>query len=250
MTCKNCGNEFEGDYCNHCGQSSKVQRINWNYLKNSIADNVFQINHGFLYTVKVLLLNPGKSLNDFFIGKRTKFYKPFAFLLISSTIFLLSTKLIGNDTFVDDFLSGVRNGASDNLNQTVNFKILDFLSNNQTYVFLSFVPLFALASFITFRKNDYNFSEHLIINLYITGEQLLIYTLFSFIQDRNSIITVVPLLLGFLYNWYVYNRLFSELSWTNKNLKLLVSYVIYLTLLVITLMLLLILILIATKILK
>jgi len=246
MICKNCGNDFEGDYCNHCGQSSKVQRINWNYLKNSIADNVFQINHGFLYTVKVLLLSPGKSLNNFFEGQRNRFYKPFAFLLISSTIFLLSTKLIGNDTFVDDFVIGLRNGASDNLNKTVNFEILDFLTNNQTYIFLSLVPLFALASFITFRRNKYNFSEHLILNLYITGEQLLIYTLFSFIQDRNSLLAMVPLLLGFLYNWYVYNRLFSGLSWQNKNLKLLLSYVIYATLLVTTLIILLTIIAIAS----
>jgi len=240
MICKNCKNEFEGEFCKYCGQSSKVERINWKYLSNSIADSVFQINHGFLYTTKKLLLSPGKSLKDFFLGKRIRFYKPFAFLLISTTIFLLSTELIGNETFIDDFFNGFRNASDDNPNKPANFKIFDFFVRNQTYLFLLIVPLFSVASFIPFRKYKYNFSEHLILNLYITGEQLLIYSLFSFIKDRDSLFTIVPLVLGFLYNLYVYNQLFSEVNWLNRNLKFTLTYFIYLLLLNIALMILVI----------
>lgn len=242
IICKNCNNEFEEEFCNRCGQSSKVQRISWNYLSKSIIDNIFQINYGFLFTVKTLLLSPGKSLKDFFLGKRKKFYKPFAFLLISSTVFLLSTKFIGNDTFVDDFVNGLRNGANSSLKNSADFKILDFFTKNQTYVFLIIVPIFSLASFLAFKKNKYNFSEHLILNLYITGEQLLIYSLFSFITDRNSLLNAIPLILGFFYNVFVYNRLFCELSWLNKNLKLILTYFIYAILLTITITIILIII--------
>ncbi|WP_460190107.1 DUF3667 domain-containing protein [Urechidicola sp. KH5] len=240
MICKNCNNKFEGEFCNQCGQSSKVERISWNYLSKSIIDSIFQINYGFLFTVKTLLLSPGKSLNDFFLGKRKKFYKPFAFLLISSSVFLISTKFIGNDTFVDDFVNGFRNGVNENLKNSVELKTLDFLTKNQTYVFLIIAPLFSLASFLAFKKNKYNFSEHLILNLYITGEQLLIYSLFSFIKDRNSLLAMIPLILGIFYNLYVYNRLFYEFSWLNKNLKLILTYLIYLILLIITLIVILI----------
>lgn len=231
MTCKNCNNEFEGEFCNYCGQSSKVERINWKYLSNSIADNVFQINRGFLYTAKKLLLNPGKSLKDFFLGRRVNFYKPFAFLLISTTIFLLSTELIGNESFVDDFFNGLRDASFDKMNKSADFSALDFIVKNQTYVFLLLVPLFSIASFLSFRKSKYNFSEHLILNLFILGEQLLIYSLFSFINDRNSFLTLIPLALGFIYNLYVYNKLFSEINWLIRNLKLTLTYFIYLLLL-------------------
>lgn len=238
MICKNCNNEFENKFCNHCGQSSTIQRINWKYLSNSIVDNVFQINHGFLYTVKTLLIRPGESLKNFFSGKRQRFYKPFAFLLISTTIFLLSIKLIGNETFIDDFVNGFRDSANRNPNEPANFRVFDFLTNNQTYVFLFIVPLFSIASFISFRKFKYNLPEHLILNLYVTGEQLLIYSLFSFIKDRDSLLTALPLILGFLYNLYVYNRFFNELNWLKRNLKLIITYVIYFVMLNIALMIL------------
>ncbi|MCL7765364.1 DUF3667 domain-containing protein [Polaribacter sp. Z014] len=240
MKCKNCNNEFENKFCNHCGQSSKVDRINWKYLVNSIANDIFQINHGFLYTAKILLLKPGKNLSDFFTGKRKNFYKPFAFLLISSTIFLLSTKLIGNETFIDDFVNGLRTASNDNPDKSPDLRMFDFLTNNQTYAFLFIVPIFSIASLISYRKSKYNFSEYLILNLYITGEQLLIYTVFSFIKDRDSLIIIAPIILGFLYNLYVYNTFFGELSWLNRNFKFILTYFIYLILMGILLILLMI----------
>ena len=233
MTCKNCNNKFEGKFCNNCGQKYNVQRINWKYLRNSIADDFFQINHGFLYTAKILLVRPGQSLKDFFLGKRKRFYKPFAFLLISTTIFLLSTKLLGTKTIIDDFVSGNREALSERQSILADFRILDFLANNQTFVFIFIVPLFSIASFITFRKYKFNLSEHLILNLYITGEQLLIYSLFCFITDRDSLLTVIPLILGFLYNLYVYNKFFNEINWLRRNLKFILTYFFYVALLII-----------------
>mgnify|MGYP001078525480 CR=1 FL=1 len=227
MTCKNCNNEFNRKFCNNCGQSSKVQRINSKYLRNSIADDFFQINHGFLYTAKNLLVRPGKSLKEFFSGERKNFYKPFAFLLISTTIFLFSTRLIGNKTFIDDFTGGIRLALSEKKDIIADFSVLDFITNNQTFIFVFIVPLFSTASFIAFRKAKLNFSEHLVLNLYITGEQLLIYSLFSFITDRDSLLTVLPLVLGFLFNLYVYNRFFNEINWLKRNFRFISTYFIY-----------------------
>ncbi|MBZ9621143.1 DUF3667 domain-containing protein [Psychroflexus lacisalsi] len=234
MTCKNCNSEFEGKFCNYCGQSAAVQRINWRYLSNSIADNVFQINHGFLYTAKTLLISPGKSLNKFFLGKRKNFYNPFAFLLISTTLFLLSTELFGNKTFFDEAVSGIRITFNSRQDIIADLRILDLIIRNQTIIFLFIAPLFSIASFLSFRKSSYNFSEHLILNLYITGEQLLIYSLFSFFIDQNSELVVVPLVLGFLYNLYVYNQFFKSTNWLKRNLKFVFTYFTYILLMIIS----------------
>lgn len=230
MVCKNCNNNFTGNFCNVCGQSAKVDRINWKYLINSIFEGVLQINKGFLYTAKSLLLSPAKSLKDFFTGKRKKFFKPFSFLLVCGTIYLISSKLFGNVTFIDDFVTGVKNGAKDYPDESINLTLLDFFANNQTYILLATVPLFSIASFLLFRKSKYNFSEHLIFNLYITGEQILLYAIFSFITDRVGIVIILPIILGFLYNLWVYNTFFNQIGWLKRNLNLLVTYIIYLIL--------------------
>lgn len=237
MICKNCNNKFEGKFCNCCGQSSSIGRINWKYLSKSIADGVFQINHGFLYTAKVLLLKPGKSLQDFFLGKRKKFYQPFAFLILSVTIFLL-TKLIGNETLLDFIVNGLR--EREEPNKLWYWGTFKFLATNQIYMFLYIVPLFSIASIISFKKEKYNFSEYVILNLYITGEQVLIYSIFSFVKDRDSLLLFLPLILGFCYNIYVYNKFLNQLSWLNRNLRLLLTYFIYLALMFLSLTLFLI----------
>lgn len=230
--CKNCKNEFEGNFCNCCGQNSKVKRIDYNYVKSSIKDNVFQINHGFLYTVKVLLVEPGVGLKNFFLGKRKDFYKPFAFLIVSTAIFLLSTKLIGNETFIDAFIQGLREGVLDKNKYNINIikfdNILVFVQKNQTYVLLFMVPLFSIASFISFRKYEYNLYEHLVFNLYITGEQLLFYSVFGYIINDYVLFDVLPFIFGALYNVYVYNRLFNNVNLFIKFFRFIITYFIYL----------------------
>jgi hypothetical protein len=240
MTCKNCSNEFEGNFCNNCGQSSIEQRISWKYLSSSITNDVFQFNHGFLFTAKSLLIKPGQYLKDFFLGKRKGIYKPFAFLLITATIYLVSTGLIGNNTFFDEFIDGVRQALTDKTNSAANLRILDFLEYNQTIIILFTVPLFSIASILSYRKYQYNLPEHLILNSYITGIQLLIYSIFSFFIDQDSELIFIPLILGLLYVLFVYNQFFSEIKWLKRNLKLIVAFLVYFILVIIAFIVLLI----------
>lgn len=36
MICKNCEQQFQGSFCNNCGQKSNVKRINFAYLLHFI----------------------------------------------------------------------------------------------------------------------------------------------------------------------------------------------------------------------
>ncbi len=227
MNCKNCGNRFEGNFCNNCGQSSAIDRINWKYLLHSVSENVLQLDKGFLYTAKSLLLRPKETLTGFFNGKRKSFSQPFGFLIVSATILLIATTFWGNGTFVDDVVTGFKMSIQEDPEATFDARLFDIVIKNQIYIFLLTVPLFSIASFLSFRKSNYNFSEHLILNLFITGEQLLFYTVFSFISDRDAIIVLLPLGLGFIYLIWVYNQIFNKTNWVIRNLKLLITYIIY-----------------------
>ena len=89
MSCKNCGHDLEGNFCSNCGQSAKVDKISYGYVLSEIPNSLFQIDHGFFYTVKELFTRPGNSLREFMEGKRKDHYKPLAFLLITSTLYAL-----------------------------------------------------------------------------------------------------------------------------------------------------------------
>jgi hypothetical protein len=224
MICKNCEQDFSGNFCNNCGQNSKVRKINYKYLLDEIPNSIFQINVGLLFTVKELFTRPGHTIREFIEGKRKFHFKPVAFLFLTSSLYVLFNYLIGHQTFFGDAIEGFKatgkNSESD---------VLDWISNNQTYIIIFILPFFSLASYLAFYKSKYNFFEHIILNLYITGQQMIIYMIFSFIVnvDRDGLIILLPLLLGFALNTWAYIQFFDKKSILKKILLIILTYIIF-----------------------
>ena len=218
MKCKNCGHNIGGNFCENCGQKSNIERINFKYILDEFSNTVLQINHGFLYTVKELFIRPGHSIKDFIDGKRKKFYKPLAFAFITATIYFFFNNFIGNDTFVNDAI----NGWND---QNNNEKAYSWISENQVYIILLIVPFFSVASYLSFFKSRYNYFEHFVLNVYITGQQMIIYLIFSFITNRDF--ATIPLLLGIVFNIWSYSQFFNNKSKLKKMLLIVLTYLIF-----------------------
>lgn len=228
MICKNCEQSFNGNYCSNCGQNSNVRKVDYYYLINEIPNSIFQINRGFLFTLKELFTQPGHSIRDFLKGKRKNHFKPLAFIIFTSTLYVLAHYFIGNQTFIDDAISGYKAGG-----KVENSNLINWISRNQTYVILILVPFFSLASYLAFFKSKYNYFEHLVLNIYITGQQMFIYFIFSFIFDRNSYLILLPLLLGMAFNFWTYIQFFNKKSTFKKILLIILTYIIFLILIVI-----------------
>ncbi|WP_084205915.1 DUF3667 domain-containing protein [Psychroserpens mesophilus] len=222
MICKNCKQDFSGNYCSNCGQNSNVRKVDFKYLMDEIPNSIFQINRGFLFTLKELFIKPGHSIREFLEGKRKNHFKPLAFIILTSTLYVLSHYFIGNQTFIDDAITGFKSGSKVENNQ-----LLNWIAKNQTYFILILVPLFSLASYLAFIKSKYNYFEHLVLNIYITGQQMFIYFLFSFIYDRDSYLVLLPLLLGMGFNFWTYIQFFNKKSTLKKVLLILLTYIIF-----------------------
>jgi len=224
MICKNCKQNFNGNFCNNCGQNSKVRKINFRYLLDEIPNSIFQINRGFLFTVKELFTRPGHSIREFIEGKRKFHFKPLAFLFLTSTLYVLLNYLIGHQTFFGDLIEGFKS-----VGKNTESEILNWISNKQTYIIIFVLPFFSLASYLAFFKSKYNFFEHIVLNLYITGQQMIIYMIFSFIidVDRDGLIILLPLLLGFTLNIWAYIQFFDKKSTLKKILLIISTYIIF-----------------------
>lgn len=88
MKCKNCGNTFEGNFCNYCAQKSNVQRINAENLLHEILAGLFNLNKGFFYTMKKLSVAPGSAIREYLIGKRKYFFKPIGYFFVLTTLYI------------------------------------------------------------------------------------------------------------------------------------------------------------------
>ncbi|WP_392436498.1 DUF3667 domain-containing protein [Cruoricaptor ignavus] len=86
--CKNCGTEFNGNFCSNCGQPAKLKRIDAHYIKHEI-EHVLHYDKGILFTVKELLLRPGKNVREFFTENRNRLVKPIIFIIVTSLIYSL-----------------------------------------------------------------------------------------------------------------------------------------------------------------
>src|SRR4051812_27858595 len=86
-TCKNCANEFEGNFCNNCGQKAKTERLNWRYVSDEGKYVFLHFNGGLMYSIRQLFTRPGDSIRDFIEGKRVHHYKPILLVVVLAGVY-------------------------------------------------------------------------------------------------------------------------------------------------------------------
>lgn len=90
LTCKTCGNEFSGNYCNNCGE--KVIRLEDRKLKHYLGEfiNALTFADNKLWrTLKTILLSPGKLSREFVDGRRKNYMKPVSIFFLANLIYFL-----------------------------------------------------------------------------------------------------------------------------------------------------------------
>lgn len=89
-TCKNCGNQFSGKYCNNCGE--KVYHEKDKLVGHLLEEGFHFITHfeGTLFTtIKAIFTRPGKLSLDYCNGLHKKYFKPLSFFLLLVILYLL-----------------------------------------------------------------------------------------------------------------------------------------------------------------
>lgn len=229
MNCKNCGHPVDGNFCTHCGQKSSVTRVSLSSFLDEISTSVFQINRGFFFTLIQLSLRPGKVLKEYLDGRRKRYFKPIAYLLILSTLYLLSAQATNQNTLIGDLFTGWFNRESE-LNSNAELpEFASWLLAHYPYLALIMIPVFSLASFVAFYKFDKNYLEHLLINSYITGHQAIIYSLFVVLGTitDSDLMVILSLSVAVLYNFWVFIQLFSEGHVVMNIMRVITAYFIY-----------------------
>ena len=221
MHCKNCGTEFEGNFCPNCGQNAKVHKLTFTSLLEELTDNVFQINKGFFYTIIALFKTPGHTIRGYVEGQRKPLFKPIAFAFTMATLHFLVLQLTEQNPFIGDLLTGFYEGAKE-LNEENHgmMVIIDFVKNHYPYFTLLLLPFYAFGSLLPFYDYRYNFFDHTVLNAYIMGQQALIYSIGSFvvflIPDAFWVI-LVPFFAGIGYTFWTLFQFFFRCE-ANKSI--------------------------------
>ncbi len=161
IICKNCENHYHGHFCNNCGQRANLHRIDFKHLVHEFFHALTHLDKGLLYTAKMMLLEPGRTIRDYLNGKRVKHSNPFLMLLIigglcSLTYYNMELKLV----------SSFRISELDGGLHVIDSKFFAIL-----YILYSL--LFSICDFVIFRYKGYNFTEYFTMNVFVATEVLL-----------------------------------------------------------------------------
>ncbi len=219
-TCKNCGHEIAENFCPNCGQK-KYRRIDRKYIIEEAQYSLLHTNKGFLYSVKNILKNPGKTAREFIEGNRVKHYKPIllAFVLSGISAFI-SIKFIGIYKAME---SMTVNGKSVNSPQMQ--EVMSYVTSYNSFIALLMIPFFALLTKSLFYKWGNNYYEHVVMNAFFQSYYTIIYILilypimFFLKDDYNWIMTmmgiafiILPFLLIWFFKGFYENRKLSTIT--------------------------------------
>jgi len=161
IICKNCGNEFEGNFCNNCGQPADTHAIDTHFVMHDLSHGILHVHGGLFYSARELFTRPGHAIRDYIEGKRVRHYKPISMLVVLATFYGLFYYTFEIDMFL---------GKSDNL---FDYKMVnEWIGHHFPIIILLQLPIFALSSYLVFRKQGYNYYEHVILNSFYSAQKV------------------------------------------------------------------------------
>jgi hypothetical protein len=161
ITCKNCNDAYNGNFCPACGQKAATHEIDGKYIMHEIPHAIFHVDKGILYTIGQLSTRPGKTVLEYIRGRRVKHYSPIAYILILSAIFLLVNKFTTVFTGVDY--------------TRVNNEVQEKIEHLTGLIFLTLTPVFALFYTLFFyKKTGFNYWQMLVANTFFIGHVIFV----------------------------------------------------------------------------
>lgn len=165
--CLNCGAALAGPFCAQCGQSAHTHRFTAAHLLHELPHSVWHVDRGLPYTIKEMLVRPGRTMRRYLAGQRVDLFRPVALVLLLAGVasFLLLAL----------HLERIQPGhppVTPAEHKTAAAGQLVF--KHFAWFTLALLPLYALLSWAMLRRLRYNFVEHFMANAFVFGGALVL----------------------------------------------------------------------------
>lgn len=230
MECKNCKTVLvpESDYCHACGGKVIRNRLTIRHLFGYFSETFLNYDNKFLQTFISLFTKPDVVIGGYINGTRKKYVNVISYFAIALTITGVEWYIL-NTFFPDliDMSSIAVEGQEALANESVNF-VQDYIS----IVLMLFVPVYALMSkLVFFTLKKYNYTEHLVIFMYIIAQ----ISIFGALINLTGVLIGIPLgklvfingPFQFIFSAYCLKKLYN-LTITGLLLRTLLFLVIFL----------------------
>lgn len=213
--CGHCTAEITQNYCPQCGHPAKLKRIDGHYIQHEVL-HVLHFEKGILYTVKELLLSPGKSVRSFIAENRSRLVKPIIFIILASLLYTV----ISHFFHIDEGYITVK----DMQNSAV-ISINAWVQSHYGYANIIMGVFIALWLKVFFSKSEYNFFEILILLCFVMGMSMLIFSVFALIEGITHYKTMAfSAVLGLGYSAWAIGDFFNSGNRIGRYVKAFTAY--------------------------
>lgn len=248
--CLNCGNLFVGNYCNRCGQAFIKKSQDNKQVTKDLFIAATNFDPKFFFTSFELLFRPGYLIRDYLRGKRVRYINPFFLLFILSTFYMLLATIMGQSGEISPLvMSSISIELPDmpetqHLQQLLNSPMAQLILRNKALLILFSLPLWVAAMKMAFCRRDKKKAMGVIAwtvtQTYISCLLLLVsilFQVFSLLTLSGKTAIEVPLWLLLVIHFVALVQLLGGKK-ISLFFRLLLAYILYLTMMVCVLLLL------------
>ncbi|WP_157362931.1 DUF3667 domain-containing protein [Winogradskyella endarachnes] len=239
MTCKNCNNILNDTqkYCDECGAKIIQNRLKPKVLVAQVNEQFICLDNKFLKTFIHLFTQPETVIIGYINGTRKRYIDVLQYFAIALT--LAGIQLFIMSTFFKETLY-FQNGFADGFNATTNskennpFKDLnpDSFNKYQSLIYIATVPFYAFGTWITYyllRERQFNFTEHIVINLYYYAQVIILTAVTAIISSIFGVdymlVSSLLILPTIIYLFYILKRIFKDNFWATLLRFIIVGFV-------------------------
>lgn len=212
MNCKNCNLilQTHHNYCPNCGAKVIRNRLTIKALFSHFSEQFLNYDNKFLQTFKQLFTHPEVVIGCYVNGTRKKYVNVVSYFAIALTIsgfqlFVLNKffpELMNMDFMAQE---GTKQMQRDNF---------AFVQEYQSIIFMASVPIYAALSKMVFSNfKQYNYTEHLVINMYLTAQLSIISTVLllttSIFGVNFGIVSLLSIPFQILFSAYCFKRILN-----------------------------------------
>lgn len=238
MNCKNCKIELtnDSDYCNKCGARVIRNRLTFGNLFTHFTEEFLNYDNKILQTFIALFIKPEAVIRSYISGTRKKYVNVINYYAIAITIGGLQFFIL--QKFFPEAMD--MTAVSVKGTEESNNMVLEFMKEYSSIAMMLNVPIYALMSKLVFigeKKYRYNYTEHLVIFMYLLAQLSFVGFITTMIGALSGlslgIMSFVSAPILFIYIGYCLKRIFN-LDWTNFIMRTLIFFCVLIVVIIIT----------------
>jgi hypothetical protein len=186
QTCKNCGNEFAGNFCNRCGE--KVYGDHDKSIFHFLEDGIHFITHfdgTLINSVRTIFGRPGQLSVDYSNGIRKRYFRPLALFMLLVVLYLIFPMFTGLNMpmrfhLTQDFYGDLAQEKAQHYIQSHHVTMVQLeqkfaAKSEKTSKFMLFaiIPLSAIPLYLFGWKKRRYFFDHLLLSTEINSFYLI-----------------------------------------------------------------------------